>query len=81
VDSQAGIHYQSRSSQAPHSYQALVTDFGQAMQKLIDHPDMAKAMGTAGRERAVRDFDWQPRIDAMVGIYDILVKKPVLVRS
>ena len=66
---------------APHSDQALITGFAQAMQKLIDHPDMAKAMGTAGRERAVRDFDWQRRIDAMVGIYDILVKKPILVRS
>jgi glycosyltransferase involved in cell wall biosynthesis len=66
---------------APHSYEALVTGFAQAMQKLIDHPDLAKAMGIAGRERAVRDFDWQRRIDAMVGIYEILVKKPVLVRS
>jgi glycosyltransferase involved in cell wall biosynthesis len=66
---------------APHSYEALVTGFAQAMQKLIDHPDLAKAMGTAGRERAVRDFDWQRRIDAMVGIYDILVKKPILDRS
>jgi glycosyltransferase involved in cell wall biosynthesis len=63
---------------APHSYEALVTGFAQAMRKLIDHPDLAKAMGTAGRERAVRDFDWQRRIDAMVGIYDILVKKPIL---
>ena len=61
----------------PHSYEALVTGFAQAMQKLIDHPDLAKAMGTAGRERAVRDFDWQRRIDAMVCIYDILVKKPI----
>ncbi len=66
---------------APHSYEALVTGFAQAMQKLIDHPDLAKAMGTAGRERAVRDFDWQRRIDAMVRIYDILVKKPILDRS
>jgi glycosyltransferase involved in cell wall biosynthesis len=66
---------------APHSYQALVTGFAQAMQKLIDHPDLAKAMGTAGRARAVRDFDWQRRIDAMVDIYEVLVKKPVLVRS
>jgi glycosyltransferase involved in cell wall biosynthesis len=75
LDSSCGILVE------PHSYQALVTGFAQAMQKLIDHPDLAKAMGTAGRERAVRDFDWQRRIDAMVGIYDILVKKPVLVRS
>lgn len=66
---------------APHSYEALVTGFAQAMQKLIDHPDLAKAMGTAGRERAVRDFDWQRRIDAMVSIYDVLVKKPILVGS
>ena len=66
---------------APQSYQALVTGFAQAMQKLIDQPDLAKAMGAAGRERAVRDFDWQRRIDAMVGIYDILIKKPILVGS
>ncbi len=66
---------------APHSYEALVAGFAQAMQKLIDHPDLAQAMGTAGRERAVRDFDWQRRIDAMVGIYDILVKKPISDRS
>ena len=66
---------------APQSYEALVTGFAQAMQKLIDQPDLAKAMGAAGRERAVRDFDWQRRIDAMVGIYDILIKKPILVGS
>jgi glycosyltransferase involved in cell wall biosynthesis len=60
---------------APHSYEALVTGFAQAMQKLIDHPDLAKAMGTAGRERAVRDFDWERRIDAMVGIYDIAARE------
>ena len=51
------------------------------MQKLIDHPDLAKALGAAGRERAVRDFDWQRRIDPMVGIYDVRVRRPVLVRS
>jgi glycosyltransferase involved in cell wall biosynthesis len=75
LDSSSGILV------APDSYEALVTGFAQGMQKLIDHPDLAKAMGTAGRERAVRDFDWQRRIDAIVDIYDVLIKKPVLVRS
>jgi glycosyltransferase involved in cell wall biosynthesis len=75
LDSSSGILV------APHSYEALVTGFAQAMQKLIDHPHLAKAMGAAGRARAVRDFDWQRRIDAMVDIYDVLVKKPELVRS
>jgi glycosyltransferase involved in cell wall biosynthesis len=75
LDSSSGILV------APHSYEALVTGFAQAMQKLIDQPHLAKAMGAAGRARAVRDFDWQRRIDAMVDIYDVLVKKPELVRS
>jgi hypothetical protein len=57
--------------------------FPRDLNRIFFVPDLwiQKAMGTAGRERAVRDFDWQRRIDAMVGIYDVLVKKPVLVRS
>lgn len=53
----------------PQSYEALVAGFAEAMHKLIDHPEMAKEMGAAGRKRAVRDFDWQRRIDQMIGIY------------
>jgi hypothetical protein len=26
-------------------------------------------MGAAGRVRAVRDFDWQHKVDKMIGIY------------
>ena len=59
----------------PESYRALVTGFADAIQNLIDHPELAKAMGDAGRKRAVRDFDWQRRIDRIVEIYDVLVKK------
>jgi len=58
----------------PQSYSALVTGFAEAMQNLIDHPDLAKAMGDAGRTRAVRDFDWEQRIDRIIGIYGALVK-------
>jgi glycosyltransferase involved in cell wall biosynthesis len=57
----------------PQSYRALVNGFATAIQTMIDHPDLAKAMGAAGRERAVRDFDWQRRIDRIIGIYGTLV--------
>jgi glycosyltransferase involved in cell wall biosynthesis len=53
----------------PQSYPELVSGFAEAMRKLIDFPEIAKSMGDAGRERAVRDFDWQRRIDRIIGIY------------
>jgi glycosyltransferase involved in cell wall biosynthesis len=59
----------------PDSYPGLVAGFAEAMEKLIDSPELAKSMGTAGRERAVRDFDWQRRIDRVIGIYRTLVEK------
>lgn len=59
----------------PENYAALVAGFAEGMQKLIDSPELAKSMGEAGRERAVRDFDWQRRIDRVIGIYDALVEK------
>jgi len=59
----------------PESYTALVTGFAEGMQKLIDSPELAKSMGNAGRERAVRDFDWQRRIDRVIGIYRELAQR------
>lgn len=47
----------------PESYSSLVTGFAEAMQKLICSPRLARSMGDAGRARAVRDFDWQRKID------------------
>lgn len=59
----------------PKSYAALVAGFAEGMQKLIDSPDLAKSMGEAGRKRALRDFDWQRRIDRLIGIYRALHEK------
>ena len=53
----------------PESYEALVTGFAEAMRMMIVSPGLAKSMGAAGRERAVRDFDWQHKIDKVIGIY------------
>ncbi|MGA2848357.1 MAG: glycosyltransferase family 4 protein [Terracidiphilus sp.] len=60
---------------APTSYSGLVTGFAEAMQKLIHSPKQANSMGAAGHERALRDFDWQRRIDRMIGIYRALAEK------
>jgi len=59
----------------PESYSSLVTGFAEAMQTLIDSPSLAKSMGAAGRERAVRDFDWHRKIDKVIGIYRALAEK------
>jgi glycosyltransferase involved in cell wall biosynthesis len=59
----------------PESYSAMVTGFAEAMQKLICSPDLANSMGDAGRARAVRDFDWQRKIDQIIRIYSALADK------
>ncbi len=53
----------------PESYADLVAGFAEAMRSLLDSPSLAQSMGAAGRERAVRDFDWQHKVDKMIGIY------------
>jgi len=53
----------------PESYAGLVAGFADAMRKMLDSPGIAKSMGAAGRERATRDFDWQHKIDRMIGIF------------
>jgi glycosyltransferase involved in cell wall biosynthesis len=65
----------------PESYATLVAGFAEGMQKLIDSPELAKSMGDAGRERAVRDFDWQRRIDRVICIYRMLVEKSEFLRN
>jgi len=64
----------------PDSYSGLVAGFAEAMQKLIDSPELAKSMGAAGRERALSDFDWQKKIEQVIHIYRTLVEKPDIFR-
>jgi len=59
----------------PESYSGLVTGFAEAMQRLIRFPGLARSMGDAGCARAVRDFDWQRKIDQVIRIYRALAGK------
>ena len=59
----------------PESYSGLVDGFAGAMQKLIASPGLADAMGSAGRQRAIQDFDWRRKIDQILGIYRSVIEK------
>jgi starch synthase len=43
---------------APRDSQAFVAGIAERVNALVADPDRAAAMGRAGRERAVREFDW-----------------------
>jgi glycosyltransferase involved in cell wall biosynthesis len=60
----------------PESYSGLVTGFSDAMQKLIDSPGLVHSMGAAGHLRAVRDFDWQRKIDMIIRVFSELAERP-----
>jgi glycosyltransferase involved in cell wall biosynthesis len=59
----------------PASYDSLVAGFSDAMRMLMESPGHAKTMGAAGRERALRDFDWQRKIEEVIVIYRNLLDK------
>ncbi|MGD0892946.1 MAG: glycosyltransferase family 4 protein [Terracidiphilus sp.] len=65
----------------PESYTAMVNGFTEAMQRLIDSPELAKSMGAAGFERAARNFDWARKIDQVSRIYCALAEKSDIPRE
>jgi glycosyltransferase involved in cell wall biosynthesis len=65
----------------PTSYQDMVDGFAEAMTNLITSPELAESMGAAGRKRAVRDFDWQKKIQQVISIYRALAEKPDVSRE
>jgi glycosyltransferase involved in cell wall biosynthesis len=57
----------------PINYAGLVDGFASAMETLITDVDYAKSLGTAGREKAIRNFNWERKIDEMIGIYRTVI--------
>jgi glycosyltransferase involved in cell wall biosynthesis len=59
----------------PKSYADLVAGFAEAMTRLMSSPELAESMGASGHKRAVRDFDWQKKIQQVISIYQALEDK------
>jgi glycosyltransferase involved in cell wall biosynthesis len=53
----------------PVDEETLVTGFATAMQRLINHPELRKTLGAAGRRRIETHFSWEAKIDRVVEIY------------
>ena len=53
----------------PSSRDALVSGLADAMSRLSSSPTLCVSLGRAGRERVVREFDWEHKIDQMLVVY------------
>jgi glycosyltransferase involved in cell wall biosynthesis len=63
LDSSCGILVE------PSSKEAFVDDLVLALVRLATQPQDRRAMGKAGRLKVVRDFDWETKVDQMLGHY------------
>jgi glycosyltransferase involved in cell wall biosynthesis len=54
----------------PTSREAVITGFADAMRRLAASPELCTSMGTAGRSRVLKHFDWERKIDAILDVYD-----------
>ena len=53
----------------PSSRPVLLEGLAAAMQKLIAAPELGRHLGINGRERVRKIFDWEKKVDCMIGIY------------
>ena len=49
------------------------TNFAEALDHLLDNPELAQRMGVAGRERAVSSFAWEIVVDRLEELYERLL--------
>jgi len=64
LDSSCGILVE------PSSKDAFVDDLALALIRLAKHPQDRRAMGQAGRLKVIKDFDWETKVDQMLGFYE-----------
>jgi len=50
--------------------------FADAVEGLLEHPELRADRGTAARERVSRSLDWRPQADSYVGVFDELTRRP-----
>jgi glycosyltransferase involved in cell wall biosynthesis len=53
----------------PRTREQFVEDLAASMLKLAKSPQLRAELGDAGRRRVETDFDWERKVDRMIGIY------------
>jgi glycosyltransferase involved in cell wall biosynthesis len=54
----------------PDDREAVVAGLGSAMARLAANPRERRSMGIAGRARVVREFDWDIKVERILGLYE-----------
>ncbi|MFL6428315.1 MAG: glycosyltransferase family 4 protein [Acidobacteriaceae bacterium] len=58
----------------PTSRDAMISGFADAMQRLIDDPELAARMGAAAQAKLLAHFTWQMKIDRILDIYKSVIR-------
>lgn len=53
----------------PSGRELLVQGLAQAMVRLAQSPQLRQVMGRKGREKILRDYDWEVKVDRMLEVY------------
>jgi glycosyltransferase involved in cell wall biosynthesis len=53
---------------------SFVAGLIEAMSRLADSPDLRRAMGRAGREKVIREFDWDQKIEELLCVYERMIR-------
>jgi glycosyltransferase involved in cell wall biosynthesis len=61
----------------PTDRQLLVDGFADAMVKVASSKELRRAMGGAGRDKILREYDWEVKIDRMLEVYQAARAEPV----
>jgi glycosyltransferase involved in cell wall biosynthesis len=54
----------------PGGREALIQGFSAAMTRLAAAPELRLEMGRRGREKVMRDFDWEVKVDRVLALYE-----------
>jgi glycosyltransferase involved in cell wall biosynthesis len=58
----------------PTDRDTMIAGFADAMQRLIDDPELASRMGAAARRKVLAQFTWQSKIDRILELYESVLK-------
>lgn len=61
---------------APHNRPQVIEDLAAAMLGLAQDADLRRRLGSAGRLRVYRHYDWERKVDRMIDLYSSVLPQP-----